>query len=759
MLCGCILFLFQDIGKYLFDKMQYALRRLPSAPASPNRVTRSPLANTRGERLLCGAMIAFCLAAGNASAAGSFTVTTVDGSARIQRADKKTPDEAAPRSKIQDNDMVETFFQARMAASFGAGSTAILGPNSKGLFNITEHVRKNVTVAEASFTLFGGGLFVKTVPPMHVAVYTSNGVAEMDSGVISAVVDSKSNETGFQVLAGTAQVRNVAQQTPRDLTAGQTTMILPGREPTAPLYLTSRHVTVLRLFFGADNITHELQTSNITPTEDISSDQRLRLSDNILFSKTQRDNAGIGSYKRQFSLDKIYDRIFDDQLRSGGLYHPVTQLGPLFDNAFDLGVTSSFALTQGGVSPLFTVTPTYRAGFVSLGLRATIAANDTKQLGFYSPSGGIRGILDMVDHAEVGYRADSLFLCLGPLADYTIGDGLIVDHYENRNPYSLFQPLGLYGKAGLAFGLTADGFVSDVSDFSVGGLFVSYQPGSFRIGVGYYYDLSQTQPMHLQGDGRFVAIRDTTPATKDPAVHIVQGSLSVDLVSRQDLTAQLSAEVAGRVHNPGHGLVLRLPAFDASFSHVDCRLALVVESGQLISRQLNWFYPTNRYRVIADSSGAVSFLTQDGALSPDRQTGAVEASFSANPHKGADLRLTLKHDVVARYTTPGDSASRRLDYDYDVRVVLNDSLLFFVKYAEFVLGNAHGSTYPATGRYTSSWGFRGGIHVLTTPLLYNIAVQAGFDYYLLDIDSPPNGRVDPGDRIMEASVGLRWGFM
>jgi len=61
-------------------------------------------------------------------------------------------------------------------------------------------------------------------------------------------------------------------------------MIFPGKEPTAPLYITYKHVSVLKHFFGEDYIISELEAAGIKPTEDKSSRSSL-LSQDQLFGR------------------------------------------------------------------------------------------------------------------------------------------------------------------------------------------------------------------------------------------------------------------------------------------------------------------------------------------------------------------------------------------------------------------------------------------------------------------------------------------
>ena len=101
------------------------------------------------------------------------------------------------------------------------------------------------------------------------------------------------------------------------------------------------------------------------------------------------------------------------------------------------------------------------------------------------------GILDFIHHAEIGSRSDGRYLVLGPIEDYTINSGFLVDRYCNKNKYSVLHPLGLFGRIRLKNTVIVQGFVSDVSNFSYGGLHVMLEPLNYYVGLGYFFDVNQ----------------------------------------------------------------------------------------------------------------------------------------------------------------------------------------------------------------------------------------------------------------------------
>ncbi|MBD3345700.1 MAG: hypothetical protein GF401_11625, partial [Chitinivibrionales bacterium] len=378
----------------------------------------------------------------------SFEITHLEGNAKVQRSQKRSWEELTLGKELYDNDIVETFFQTRLILSFGDNNILILGSNSKLLLNIVEKEENGQTVHDVSVTLFAGGVFAKAVSKCFISIYTANAVATTGDGAISAIVEEKTGETGFQVLGGNVKTRNIAQQDALNLVSGQTTMIFPGKEPTAPLYITYRHVTVLKHFFGNEYIENELASAGIQPTSDHTSTNRKSFTDGFMAGKPGVGRVEGGFQKRTFTLNRIYESILADQNENEKEYSPITKPGQIFDNRATIEFTTSFARANGSFFPAFILKPSYSLPFLNIGLRFSVAAN-YEQLGvhqFSEPS----GFLDLIDYAETGFpiadRKGFLKFSLGGIKDYTLGKGIVVNNYTNINPYSLFHPMGLTGK-------------------------------------------------------------------------------------------------------------------------------------------------------------------------------------------------------------------------------------------------------------------------------------------------------------------------
>ena len=336
---------------------------------------------------------AFLLCVMSVSWAQTFEVISLDGSAKVQRVQKKDMENLSIGSQLHDNDIVESFFQTKCVLRFGKVNIVIIGSNSKILLNIREkETAPGTIISDVNLTLFSGACFVKAISQAHIGVYTSNAVGETDNGSFSTVVESKTGETGFQVLGGNAKTRNIAQKEGINLGSGQTTMIFPGKEPTAPLYITYKHVSVLKHFFGEDYIVSELEAAGIKPTEDKSSRSSLLSQDQLFGRGSSQD---LSTYKTPFSLNKIFGAILEDRKKNTNLYTPIPKPGRPASalNKLTLEQRTLIAATSAGTFPSIQIIPSYSLGPVNAGLRLSLSSNYTGSIGMYGFSSGA-GILD-----------------------------------------------------------------------------------------------------------------------------------------------------------------------------------------------------------------------------------------------------------------------------------------------------------------------------------------------------------------------------
>ncbi|HMD68106.1 MAG TPA: hypothetical protein VKF42_04440, partial [Chitinivibrionales bacterium] len=405
--------------------------------------------------LLCAAAPAFALP--------EFDVVSLDGSARVQHVSKKKWEKITVGSRLRDNDMVETYFQTRLVVEFGSGNSAVLGQNSKVLFNVRDRKSDNgALLTEVNLTLFGGGCFVKAVSNCRVSVFTSDAVGETQGGSFSTAVDPKTGETGFTSLGGSMKTRNISQKEETALLSGQTTSIFPGREPLAPFTVTVREIVELKQIFGDDRIEHELGAAGVRPAEEKAAG-----------APQQYGGAGGMGYKREFSENRLWASILTDREKEELSFAPFLPPDVSTERKIVVQEINDLALAGGRLFQSYSLVPSYSSSMFGAGLRLPIAANYTGRPYFYDTK-SLSGYLDLVDHVTIGPFFDSNFVKFGPVQNYTLGDGLLVDGYNNCNPYSIFHPLGLTAQGQLGdFGVKA--FLGDVIALSPGGVYLSFE--------------------------------------------------------------------------------------------------------------------------------------------------------------------------------------------------------------------------------------------------------------------------------------------
>jgi hypothetical protein len=698
----------------------------------------------------------------------AFEIISMDGQAKVQRAQKRSWEKLAVGSKIYDNDMVETFFQTKMIMRFSEVNVVILGSNSKTLMNIVSKEISGTQLLDVSFTLFGGGIFVKALRNSHVSVYTANAVGEMDSGSVSAVAEAKTGETGFQVLGGLATVRNIAQQKGKELQSGLTTMILPGKEPTAPLYITYRHVAVLKHFFGEEYITSELDAAGIKPTDDRASTNRMLLSQGLGEGRSREDDM----YKMLFSYEKIYGSILEDEEKKAHSYAPIGTPDWIFDeNDASVGLSSAFSLTDNGVFSSVFLTPSIRFANLDASLRLSFA-QDNEQ----SPVWGYdskEGWLDKIDHLTLGFVPDSVYLYAGMLQDLTLGNGLMVNRYCNYDRRSLYHPLGLQGQFYRHLNINAKLFLSDISLPAVGGFHVAFEPGMYYLGAGYYYDFNQYMHFLPTGKARFTNIIQPDSSVPDPVTtplnsHIYEIDFGADIIMTNEFTMRILFEFAQKLLNGNDGFVFRMPSFLMEWRRAALSGGFVVESGRLVSEQFNPTYHTYRTMIKRDtvntSAPVDTILTVSNRLSTRRSGRGIFCTMKINPIKGTALEATIKHDYATVEAlnilsdTTGDSTLEVLpDFSLDLRFSVDEGLMKLFKYASVYATQTHGRLFPGTGIYFGSWSFETGYRLITRPLLFNIAAETGGRFYFIDMDG--DDFLSNSDRVIELYVGLQWGFL
>ncbi|MBN1759525.1 MAG: hypothetical protein JW863_14445 [Chitinispirillaceae bacterium] len=691
----------------------------------------------------------------------SFRVVSIDGTARVQRSEQRSWEKVGLGDNLFDNDLVETYFQTKLIMLFGVNNVVILGSNSKALLNITEKKDGDRTITDINLTLFNGGIFSKAISNCKVNIYTAHAVGTMDSGSVTTVAEGKTGETGFQVLGGSIYVRNIAQQKGIDLRSGLTTMIQPGKEPTAPLYITHRHVSVLQHYFGEEYIISEMDASGIKPTDERGSGGGGGYN---AFSTKPREYVDEGMYRSIFSLNKIYGSILDDRERNSLFYHAVKRTSTAGEKGMTVMFEGGAGIAGEGVSPLIRPSFSFRKGKFDVGVRLSFVGTPA---GFSSGFTSLGGILDKVDHLAFGTAADAWSLYAGTLHGITFGDGLVVDHFTNLSPNNAFSPLGVHGQVRIFDHLTVQAFTASVTAPYVNGIYALYEPSNYHVGIGYAADFNQYTAMVAQEDMRYAALpqSDTLfPVLHDGnAVHCYLFDASADIVDRENIRLRVTAEFAQKLFGGLDGFVARVPSLKIDIKKVSFGGGVVVESGKLLSGQFDGSYMENRYRVKSDlRTGFIdSVVTPNNRLARERQTFGFSLCYKMNPLRGMDVDVYYKQDVIGRRTVEEYSIDSTLsrdlpgDFSYRLRLAVNDTLVRVIQHGELLLQQSHGRLFPVEGVPFAGWTFDGSVNCSFIPFFFGISFEIGASFFYIESDLPRDMLTTGNDFGVEIRAGAR----
>ena len=708
-----------------------------------------------------------CVAAGVAVAQDpvAFRAVSVDGTARVQRSQKRAWEKVEIGDRMFDNDLVETYFQTKLIMQFGVNNIVILGSNSKALLNITEKAEGERTITEINLTLFNGGIFSKAISDCKINIYTAHAVGTMDSGSVTTVAEGKTGETGFQVLGGSIYVRNIAQQKGIELRPGLTTMIQPGKEPTAPLYITHRHVSVLQHYFGNEYIVAELDASGIKPT-----DERATQGGGYnAFAVKGKEYVDEGMYKSLFSLNRIYGSILDDREKNSRFYAPVDDHPSERERPLTVVLRNGIGITAGGVSPRICPGVTFRKGLFDMGVRFSFVG--TVESGFTAGFTSLNGILDKIDHLSIGNIGDPWSVFLGPLNDVTFGYGLVVNHFTNQSRNNAFHPLGFHGHVRIIDALSVQAFTSAVSAPWVTGMYVLFEPLTYHVGVGYAADFNQFLNPVAGGEERFAAVPQSDSLYPSPSrvlspVHCYMADLSADIIDLYNFRFAVAVEFAQKLFGGMDGFTARMPSFHFDLEKTSFGGGVVVESGKMLSGQFDGMYMENRFRVKSDLRNDFidSLFTPNNRLSADRNTFGFSVFYKMNPLRGTDIDFFYKQDFLDRKALDVYSADTLItldhhgDFSYRLKIAVNDSLVKIIRYAQLVLQQSHGRLFPPEGLPFRSWTFDGSLDCIFTPFFFGISFEVGGSFFYIDAGKAHDNLIKSGDIVFEGRLGLSKNF-
>lgn len=695
-----------------------------------------------------------------------FTVVSLDGKARVQHSEKYEWNPVSIGDIVYNEDIFETDYQTRLEIKFNE-NIIILGSNSKALINFKINSNNDSVRLELKLTLFNGAILTKTQKNCRLRVFTTNAIADADSATISIVADGKSGESAIQAISGFVNVRNITHSKGRMFQSGLTTMVLPNKEPSPALYMTNRHVTVLRQFFGDEFIREQLDLAGVKPTEE-KSGKHLSFSKNYSPQAPQQINDEM--YRSLFNVEKIYGSIVEDQFNSWGFYDHLhlsrdvlqeRKVHALISTVLGTGHEQSFS------SYALSLEFNYR--FFDAGLR--FAINEKEQTGRLEMDfSSTEAVLDKIDYITFGSYADSMFITAGSIDGVTFGNGLIVDGFRNNHPGIIYHNLGLNGYARFNNQYSIKAFVNNVADPCVGGVYLGLEPSSYYLGFGYFFDLDQQKSILNNKNFRYspsVFPENVPEGLNNAAVHIGEFSIGCDIILNYQLKARIFAEIAQKISNgKGDGNVVRIPSLYIDFSKTHLGLAVIFESGRLISGEFNQFYMIHRNFIFTDS---VSTLTTRGSvnsiLSPERRAVGASLDFGINPVRGLDMSVKLVQNFIEKRTfavstdTSDSASAARLNYSLNLQCSINDSLIKFIRYAGIYFCENNGTYFPSERNPLVSWQSEAGIDIQTNPIMFNIAVESSLRYFYCENAKTFDNHINRTEHIIEWYFGILWGFL
>lgn len=686
-------------------------------------------------------------------------VSELTGSARVQRAAGGEWADLRKGMVVGTDDMVETSGRAQVVLSLADERRVTLGQETRALVTVAQPSDRDALPHAFSLNVMTGAALAQSAYQCTVRVYTPTAVVELTQGVAAVVVDGISSETGVTVLAGDrVSLAGVAQGGARIVPPGHASVAAPGSAPSLPAPITEDHVSILRYFLGDRRISELILHNSILPKPSGPGGvQALPGGSEVHLDAQSRRKAEIVKYPRLFRLNDIYGSILEDRRQHARSYRQVRQRGPLFDNHWVLRGGGGAGIVGGDPQVLFTLNGDFRWRFLDVGLRLRAGENHA---GFTLPQfkDGLDGALDVIDHIDVRWEVDSLFASLGSVDDFTMGDGILVNRLSTSSPYSLYEPVGLRGRATIAELLVLEGYFADITDWSYGALRGMVHGHGYEAALGYYYDVNQYQEYQRGSGARYLQLPDTV-ADRRSEIHACEIHLGMDVVNDYRFQMRLSAELAYRFRTLVHsdGYVLRAPTLTADCKHMQFMLGYVGETGRLTSGMFGRTYAVDRSRPMT-VGGTPELVSQSDLLSADRETRGFRLGFSISPLPGLAVETEYRQEFFARSVFADISAyASRENYDFSIRAMLNDTLVKYLKYAELEVSQVHGGLYPGTRSFADNFGFRALLRVLSVPLWQNVAAEGSFTYSVLDVDSPPDGSVSPDDRLLDFYLGLRWG--
>jgi len=310
---------------------------------------------------------------------------------------------------------------------------------------------------------------------------------------------------------------------------------------------------------------------------------------------------------------------------------------------------------------------------------------------------------------------------------------------------------GIVGRGG-----KAHVFVADVSTFSIGGVYLQWEPSIYFFGAGVYFDGNQFERPKDSAQYRFSNLYRSDSSVSSN-VFIYQLDFRTEALSRYDCTVSIGCGFAQKIAGAAtDGFVFNAPELNFNYIDLSFGAGLVFESGRMIKGQFNDFSMGNRSYIIQGLSGHPDTLyTQNTLLSTRLARGRFDATFGMNIRPGLAVQAELLPTLYQRNAIAIDSTAKISGIDWRLSLSVNDSLIPLIRYGNIYFQQTGTNVYPPRNTFIS-WGFNAGVGAISNPVIYGIGANAGFSLWYLDLNA--NNSIDPKDMIVQFSLGFYKGF-
>jgi len=736
-------------------------------------------------------------------------VSHLEGEVSVLHSGLRNPDILRAGTSLRQQDILETSAQSRCVVTIEGKGGFILSAASKIIYAYQQN--RTADSISLRLRLLQGAILSWCSTGCQTILSSPHGSVRVDRGKVSVVINQKNNITAFQAIEGTDIV--VQKETEGDTLSLRTrTYTLTGPQvPSLESFdLQPRHITILQDLFAS----HTARNSPAKTTVPPPGYEKERFGGSItpeISERTNRNTDSIDLYKKLFALNEMYGNLFTEanKNRKGTAQLDVEEVPSDRQSPIEgtrrkkrtvsgqIGLEGALALAPNTSQPALTLLPTLDLGHFTLSLRINLASNYDGIFGIYGFSSGIAGIADFIDSIQFEAPQQRFTAYLGPLREYTVDDGFLVQEFSNQNRYSLLQTAGLKATTKIGTRLSLELFTSDITDFTVGGLYTHFRIGKATGSVGYVYDYNPLETVSHREVNRYrLTPLDDRVIDRDQAHHFATAGLTVPLITGTQSsgsgsgsgTVSLRGQYMHKLYRGKDGFAAQFPTIAVSLAKHHFGGGFTLETGKARIGLFNWAYATLRHRTVDTTASGIttaaladyrtiSFLDM---YPPSRISAGLNLFYQGTPLRGVTIAVDGRGDVYAeeahrKKISPGDTSSSDYDtlfftriktvqkaanrlYSYTVALTIDSTLAAPLQQIRLYARQYGVGLYPDQSILFGSWTFNTGFSLTTKALFDRFFISSGLDFYFLELSGSYNDTIETSDRIFEIHCGLHWRF-